>query len=83
MIGSLALTVILVFVFGYDQNGWACSFGTALQSGIGCSPMIGVICMIYSMISTAVVSLFTKAPDEETIKGAFEDKAKEEEMEKV
>ncbi len=76
IIGSLILTVVLIFVFGYDKNGWACSFGTALQSGIGCSPMIGVICMAYSLISTAIVSLFTKAPDEQTLAVAFDKKEK-------
>lgn len=72
IIGTLALTVVLIFLFGYDSNGWSCSFGVALKSGIGCSPMIGVICMLYSMIVTTVVSLFTKAPDKETLAGAFE-----------
>ena len=77
IIGTLVLTVVLVFVFGYDKNGWDCTFGVALQTGIGCSPMIGVICMIYSMISTAVVSLFTKVPDAATIDNAFTDKGEE------
>ena len=71
IIGTLVLTVALVFVFGYDKNAWDCSFGKALQDGIGCSPMIGVICMAYSMLITLVVSLFTKAPDKETIDKAF------------
>ena len=71
IIGSLVLTVVLIFVFGYDKNGWACSFATALQSGISCSPMIGVICMAYSMLVTTVVSLFTKAPEKETLDNAF------------
>lgn len=71
IIGSLALTVVLIFLFGYDRNGWSCSFGTALKTGIGCSPMIGVICMIYSIIVTAVVSLCTKAPEKETLDVAF------------
>jgi SSS family solute:Na+ symporter len=71
IIGTLVLTVTLILVFGYDKNGWACSFGTALQSGIDCSPMIGVICMAYSLLVTAVVSLFTKAPDEKTLHNAF------------
>lgn len=72
IIGTLVLTVALVFIFGYDVNGWSCSFGVALKSGIGCSPMIGVICMLYSLMVTAVVSLFTKAPDNETLANAFE-----------
>ena len=78
IIGSVLLTVVLIFVFGYDRNGWDCSFGLAIKSGIGCSPMIGVICMAYSLIVTAVVSLFTKAPDKETVDAAFEEKTEEE-----
>ena len=79
IIGTLVLTVALIFVFGYDINGWDCSFSTALKSGIGCSPMIGVICMAYSVLITVAVSLFTKAPSQETIDGAFGAVAKEEE----
>lgn len=71
IIGSLALTVILIFVFGYDVNGWSCSFGEALQSGIGCSPLIGVICMAFSLIATTLVSLFTAMPEKEVIDAAF------------
>lgn len=78
VIGSLVLTVALIFVFGYDKNGWDCTFGKALQDGINCSPMIGVICMAFSLIVTTVVSLFTKAPEAET-EAAFEDKEKTEE----
>ncbi len=69
IIGSLVLTVVLIFIFGYDKNGWSCSFGTALQTGINCSPMIGVVCMAFSMLITTVVSLFTKPPVEAD--GAF------------
>lgn len=72
IIGSLVLTVVLVIVLGYDKCGWACSFGTALQAGIGVSPLIGVICMIYSLIITVVVSLFTKKPSNEVLYEAFD-----------
>lgn len=77
IIGSLVLTVALIFVFGYDQNGWSVSFGKALKDGIGCSPMIGVICMAYSLIVTAVVSLCTRPPKQETVENAFERTQKE------
>ena len=77
IIGSLVLTVALIFVFGYDVNGWVCSFGTALKSGINCSPMIGVICMAYSLLVTTIVSLCTKAPDAACLAAAFEDKEEE------
>ena len=72
VIGSLALTATLIIVLGYDKNAWSCSFGAALQSGVGCSPLIGVICMIASLAVTAVVSLLTKAPDSEVIYNSFE-----------
>ncbi len=78
IIGSLILTALLIFIFGYDVNGWNCSFGTALQSGIGCSPTIGVICMIFSMLSTWLVSLLTKAPSAEIIHRAFDKKIENE-----
>ncbi len=70
-LGSLILTLALIFIFGYDKMGWNCSFGAAIQSGISCSPMIGCIAMAFSMITTFVVSLFTKKPDKEIIDTAF------------
>ncbi len=69
---SLILTVALIFVFGYDKNGWSCSFGTALKSGIASSPLIGVICMVFSIIITVAVSLLTKRPDDSIIYEAFD-----------
>jgi len=76
VIGCLVLTATLIVVFGYDKNNWACDFGRALQDGFGCSPLIGVICMAFSMLSTFVVSLFTKAPNAALVETAFA-KAKE------
>lgn len=73
IIGSLVLTFALILIIGYDKAGWgAATFGQAVQQGVGSSPMIGVICMIYSMLSTFVVSLFTKPLPAERIKEAFE-----------
>ncbi len=72
IISSLTLTVALVIIFGYDKNGWACSFGTALQSGVQTSPLIGVVCMLFSIAITVIVSLFTKKPDENMLYEAFE-----------
>ena len=79
VIGSLVLTATLVFVLGYDQNAWNCGFAQALKDGIALSPTIGVICMAYSLIVTTVVSLFTKPPQQEIIKNAFEEKQTEKE----
>lgn len=72
IISSLVLTVALIFIFGYDVNGWACPIGTAIKSGVSCSPTIGVICMIFSLIITTVVSLLTKKPSEEALYRAFD-----------
>lgn len=74
IISSLVLTFALIFIFGYDSANWSCTFGQAIKNGINCSPMIGVICMAFSMISTLVVSLFTKKPEDKVISDAFEDK---------
>ncbi len=72
IISSLILTVALIIILGFDKGGWSCSLGTAIQNGISCSPLIGVICMVFSMIITVVVSLLTKAPSEEIINSAFD-----------
>lgn len=72
VVSSLVLTVGLIIFFGYHKCGFECSFGDALATGVGCSPMIGVICMIFSVVSTVVVSLLTKAPSEEILHEAFD-----------
>ena len=72
IISALSLTAILIVFFGYHKSGFDCTFGEAIKTGVGCSPMIGVICMAVSMIITVAVSLFTKAPDEATLYEAFE-----------
>ncbi len=72
VISSLVLTVTLMIVLGYDKMGWNCSFAEALRAGVSVSPLIGVICMIFSLIITFTVSLMTKKPDETTIYEAFE-----------
>ena len=72
IISSLVLTVTLIFVLGYHKNGWDCTFGVALKSGVGASPLIGVICMIFSLIITVIVSLLTKKPDDAVIYEAFD-----------
>ena len=72
IVSSLALTVALIIIFGYDKNGWDASFATVLKDGVATSPLIGVICMIFSLVITVLVSLFTKKPDESIIHEAFE-----------
>lgn len=72
IISSLVLTVALIIIFGYDKNGWACTLGTALKSGVQTSPLIGVVCMLFSIAITVIVSIFTKKPDDAIIYEAFE-----------
>ncbi len=72
IISSLVLTVGLIVFFGYHKNNFACDFGKALADGVGCSPMIGVICMVFSVVATVVVSLLTKKPSDEILYEAFD-----------
>lgn len=78
IISSLCLTAGLIVFLGYDKLEYACTFSEALGAGVSLSPMIGVICMASSMILTAVVSLFTKAPSKEIISEAFDKKIENE-----
>ena len=71
IIGSLTITFALTIIFGYDIMNWNCQLGVAIQMGVSCSPLIGVICMIFSVLSTLIVSLLTKAPDKNIIENAF------------
>ena len=57
---------------GYHKCGFECSFGKALATGVGCSPMIGVICMAFSVVITVTVSLLTKKPSEDILFEAFD-----------
>lgn len=72
IISSLVMTFALIIVFGYDMAGWNCSFGNAIKNGIGCSPLIGVICMVMSVLITVIVSLFTKKPSKSILAVAFD-----------
>ncbi len=72
IISSLVLTATLIVVLGYDKCGWDCTFGVALKSGLSCSPLIGVICMLFSLVITTVVSLCTKRPDDKILHDAFD-----------
>ena len=72
VIGSLCLTVALIFVLGYNHPSCNGTFGSALKMGINSSPMIGCICMLFSVVITIVVSLLTKKPSDEVIYNAFE-----------
>lgn len=69
---SLCLTAGLIVVFGYDKNGWNTTFAKAIQDGISTSPLIGVICMMVSLLITVIVSLFTKKPNDTILYEAFD-----------
>ena len=72
LVGGLLFTIIFIFVFGAIKEGKNANFSAILQSGVSMSPLIGVLCIIFSIVVTIVVSLFTKKPTEETIYNAFE-----------
>lgn len=72
LISCLTITASLIVVLGYDLCDGSYTFGDVIAKGVSCSPMIGVICMAFSVVVTVVVSLLTKAPDEEMIAAAFD-----------
>lgn len=69
IISGVSLTVILTFVFGLVAG--AQGFGGVIKAGIQRAPVTGVICMVFSMIITPVVSIFTKKPDEAHVEHCF------------
>lgn len=71
IISSLVLTVVLICVLGYFAPGYNGTFGSMIKCGVGCSPLIGVICMAFSVLSTFIVSLLTKKPSAEILEVAF------------
>ena len=70
IISGLVITITLILVFGFDRGTG--TLGNALQTGVKYSPTIGVITMIWSLIITPIVSIFTKKPEKETIFNSFE-----------
>ncbi len=71
VISGLVLTIVLTVVFGILKVGTGASIGDILKAGVASSPLTGVICMVFSVIVTTVVSLFTKKPSAQTIEDAF------------
>ena len=72
IISSLVLTLSLIAFFGYHKNGFDCTFGKAIADGVGVSPTIGVICMVFSIVITVVVSLLTKKPSDDVLYESFD-----------
>lgn len=71
MIGGLIFTTSFIILFGYLNCGGNYSFAFILKKGVELSPLIGVMCMIFSVILTIIVSAFTKKPSQEIIDNAF------------
>lgn len=72
VVGGLLFTVLFTILFGVLKTPAGASFGVILQAGVGMSPLTGVLCMVFSIVITFIVSTFTKKPSEETIYNAFE-----------
>jgi len=76
MIFCLVYTFTLIIIFGIkapDQT--VTGFMAVIKGGLAKTPFIGATSMIISLIITPVISMFTKKPSDEIIKGAFEDSA--------
>lgn len=72
LISGLALTFVLIIVFGLISPAKGeMTFGNVISGGVARAPLIGVITMAFSFIITYVVSLLTKKPDQTIIDGAF------------
>ncbi len=71
VIGGLVFTLVFTIVFGILNTPASATFGEILKAGVALSPLTGVLCMIFSIIITVVVSLLTKKPDEKIINEAF------------
>jgi len=71
IISSLVITIGLTLILGACHPLYKGGFGDLLIYGVKCSPFIGCVCMVFSFIITAVVSVFTKAPKQELVDNAF------------
>ena len=78
IISSLVLTCVLIVLLGYGKADFNCSFGVAIKNGMTCSPLIGVICIAFSIVITLIVSRFTKPLDEKIIYESFDKKIENE-----
>lgn len=54
MIGTLIITISLVFYYGFQIAGDGARILDIIIKGIGKSPLIGVLCMLYSVIITPI-----------------------------
>ncbi len=72
VISGVILTLVLTIVFGIIKSGENANFGQVLKAGVSLSPITGVICIIFSIIITIVVSCFTKKPSNTALSEAFD-----------
>lgn len=57
IIGTLVITFVLVGIFGAIATPEGTAFGDVVKAGIGKSPLIGVICMAFSLMVTPIVNV--------------------------
>ena len=72
VIGGLVFTLVFTILFGILSVGINAGIGAILKAGVGLSPITGVLCIVFSLIITVIVSIFTKKPSNDTIVNAFE-----------
>ncbi len=75
LISGLVITFGLIFILGSkypDPKPELSAFNAVLKGGLAKTPIIGAFAMIFSLIITPVVSMFTKPVNPEVIKNAFE-----------
>ena len=72
IISSPIITAALILIFGYDKGGWSCTLSQAIKNGVSTSPLIGIICITFSVIITVAITLLTKAPEKELLHNAFD-----------
>lgn len=78
VISGVVLTIVFTIVFGVLKAESGATFGQILKVGVSSSPLTGVLCMIFSLLITVVVSCFTKKPSNDAIDEAFNKKIENE-----
>jgi len=71
LIGGVVFTFAMTIIIGGDALGWSGGLWQIIKKGVTYSPMIGVFTMVFSIIITLVVSLFTKRPGDDVLHEAF------------
>ena len=71
-IALFALSLVGIAVYARKRAGSVDDFLLALKAGVGCSPLIGTVCMAMSLLLTVTVSLLTKRPSDAANYEAFD-----------